>query len=403
MKILTVSASPYLSTKLGKINSYVLECLSEMPDVEVSSAVWHHDISWYSASEDGQFFFEKNDKKICRIYPFINRVDMSSPQVYEIMKKAQPDVVISIGDYHETDFIFAIKSLHPTLFKWINILTIDAVPINDSRKDSFQYMDYILSSTKEGAKEVSEFCNTLCEYVPIGIDHDVFNIKDNIIKNSNKLKIFGCGKNSQSSGSATYMMGVASARDRNENIESYMHTNISDEGDYDLYYLKERYDKHNAIALPEEFIGINEGIEEKALVEKLNGCDVVADLSVRAATGMSVLEGMACGCIPVATKVGALKEIIEEMPEAYQFFVDSNVYVGALAEHYEVASYKSFADILLELENIKKRKPEVFQEIKSCSVKVSKKFELRNFLRKIKDVIKVVRNNKNELNLEIFE
>ena len=399
MKILTVSASPYLETKLGKINSHVLECLSEMEDVEVSSAVWHHDVSWYAAGDDGKFVFEKDGKKICDIYPFVNKSSMSSPQVYEIMKKAQPDMVISIGDYHETDFIFAIKALHPTLFKWVSILTIDALPINDSRRDAFNYIDYVISSTKEGYEEIKGFSNTTCEYVPIGIDHDKFK---NVENDNEKLRVFGCGKNSQSSGSATYMMGVSSASASNDNIESYMHTNISDEGDYDLYYLKERYDKNNVIALPDEFVGINDGIEVEKLVERLNSCDVVSDLSVRAGTGMSVLEGMACGCIPVVTKVGALKEIVEEMPEKYRFFVDSNVYVGALAEHYEVASYKSFADILLKLDDIKRRKPEEFQEIKLCSVKVSKKFELRNFLQKIKDVIKVVRNNKNELNLEIF-
>ena len=70
MKILTVSASPYLLTKLGKLNRSILR---SFPDDEVGSAVWHHDPTYFMPEVDEneipRFYYEEDDKKICELSP----------------------------------------------------------------------------------------------------------------------------------------------------------------------------------------------------------------------------------------------------------------------------------------------------------------------------------------------
>jgi hypothetical protein len=53
MKILTVSSSPYLLTKLGKINSDILVYLKDKGH-EISSLVWHLDPSWFFSMKNSE-------------------------------------------------------------------------------------------------------------------------------------------------------------------------------------------------------------------------------------------------------------------------------------------------------------------------------------------------------------
>ena len=115
MRILTISASPYLLSKLGRINSCLLKHFKNAGN-EVSAACWYYDKSYFLADDDGKFYFDLEDR-VCQIHPIDYDVTKSVKQVYEIIKNFQPDVVLSIGDYFETDFIHAIKSIYPRLFK----------------------------------------------------------------------------------------------------------------------------------------------------------------------------------------------------------------------------------------------------------------------------------------------
>lgn len=402
MKVLTISSSPYLLTKLGRINSSILNSLNNTLSFDnVASIVWHHDISWFAPNSKNEFIFEYEGKSICKLHPIPKSPEQATPIVYDVIKSYQPDVVVTIGDYHETDFLFALKTLNPKMFKWVSILTIDAYPINETRKDAFNYINKVITTTKMGQRAVNELSIVDCEYLPFGPD-EIFYTQEGE-NNKEFLTVFGCGKNAQSAGSATYIMGISEAYMKNNNIRGYMHTNVSDRGDYDLAYLAYRYGIKDNLIFPDEFVGLNDGIDNKTLRHRYSSSDVVSDLSVRSATGLCLLEGMACGCIPVATEVGALKEIISLMPKDFQFFVRSNTYVGSFEEEYEVADYKDFAKILLKLKDIKKNNPGMFNKMKEYSVKIANEFKLNIFTKRIEEIIMEVIDTEEELVLEVYK
>jgi glycosyltransferase involved in cell wall biosynthesis len=396
MRILTIGSSPYLLARSGKINYSILSYLKKKGHI-VGSAIRFNDINWHLTDENGIVKFEINKENICDLYTFVDSPQIS-PDIYEIMKKFQPEIVITIGDYQENDFLFAIKMLHPKLFKWINILTIDAIPINDNRKKSFDYMDYVLTTTKSGLEEVKRLSNVPSEYIPFGIEDDFCKLEK---EKTDKLFIFGCGKNSQTSNLASLIKGISKASKIEENISGYIHTNISDKGDYDLLLLKERYGVN--IGFPEGFVGLNDGLGKQELNEKYNKSDIIVDASVRSATALSLLEGMSTGCIPVGTKIGAIKEVISLMSKEYQFFIESNMYVGQLEEEYEIIAPDSLSDTLLYLYELKKKDLEKFNKIKEESIVVASKFKINNFLTKIEDIVEKSKNIKVSFVVESFE
>jgi len=398
MNILTVGASPYLLTKSSKINRDILLSLKE-DGHNIASAVWHNDITWFmNNQDDGTSMFEDNRKKICSLYPFIDLKERSSPQMYEIMKKFQPDIVITIGDYDEIDFIYSIKALYPDLFKWVAVLTIDALPINDNHKQALEYIDIAIVTTKKAKEAFEKFCDVTCYCVPYGPDHEKF-FSNNLTIEQNKFKIVCCSKNSQTSNLSSVIRAVGDLDI--ENVECYLHTNLYDQGDYDLYLLVDRYGK-NKVKLPEKFVGLNDGLSEEELRNRFISSDVVIDASVRSGTGLTLLEAMACGCVPVATNVGAIGEIMDLLPGYMEAHINSNTYVGKNEEEYEIISTKDLTNILYNIYSIKRNNVDLFKDMKKQSIIVAEKFSNKIFLGKLKEIIEISKDIKNVLLVKSF-
>jgi hypothetical protein len=174
MKILTIGCSPYLMVRNGKINSDVIKKLVS-DGHEVSSAVWHHDEGYFMPSDEGIHSYEEDGKLICQLYPFYPKREDASPFIYELMKVVQPNIVITIGDHRDTNFLFSIKAMYPTLFKWIAIYTIDCQGIPVVNKDAFEYADYVITTNEFSLKEISSFANINGSFIPYGADHHTFN------------------------------------------------------------------------------------------------------------------------------------------------------------------------------------------------------------------------------------
>jgi hypothetical protein len=173
MNILTISASPYLLVRNGKINADIIKSLVNSGH-QVSSAVWHHDESYFMPCTEGIHEYEENGKSICRLYPFTPKTDEASPVVYELMKTVHPEIVITIGDHKDTNFVSAIKSMYPNLFKWIAIYTTDCVGISKINKDAFEYADHVVTTTKFGFEQISSFANINGEFFPYGSSDEFY-------------------------------------------------------------------------------------------------------------------------------------------------------------------------------------------------------------------------------------
>ncbi len=386
MRVLTVGESPYLLTKLGKMNSSLLIKLKE-DGHEISSAVWNLDISWFISDEEGNYQYDVGSETICSLFPFINNTEQSSTQLYEIMKRFRPDVVISIGGYKDSICVAPIKSLHPNLFSWIGIFAIDALPINENKTDIFNNVDFAICTTRRGKDEICKIIGeNSCCYLPFGPDKEIFFEDRKTTKDT--LNVICCSKNSQSSNIPCFLQAVAEASKIEPKISGYLHTNLYDVGDYDLHLLIDRFKAENNIKLPNRFVGLNDGFSNEEMRDLYNQADIVVDVSVKSSTGLSVLEGMATGCIPVCTNTLSIGEILNLIKDNKINIIPSYNFIGEDEENFVVGSVEGLRDILLELYRVKNKDLSFFERKKKESIEIVKGFSKSFFVEKVVKMIK---------------
>lgn len=387
MNILTIGASPYLLVRNGRINSGILRRLKQQGH-NVVSAVWHHDEGYFLADETGIHRYEYENKAICNLIPFVNQGDEASPVIYEIMKKTAPDIVITIGDYKETDFVYSIKAMLPNLFKWIAIIPIDCLWINSNHKERLEYADCIVTTSSFGYSDITSLCNVSVKYIPYGPPDNFLQFFGDKYPN-HTMKIINSSKNAQSSNLGAFVKAVGQVKSllglSEEKIEAYLHTNLYDIGDYDLKLLIKRYGAD--IKLPECYISVKDGPSDIEMAEIYRSHDFIVDCSVKSATALSVLESMLSGCIPVGMNVGRVGEIISELPEEFRLFVPYETYVGKLEEEYAVISIDGLAETLIRAKETIFDDADKFVAASGASFDIAWKYSEKEFLDKIEQVV----------------
>lgn len=392
MKILLVSASPYLKLRLGRICSTLLEYFSKQENIEIKAAVFSHDIQYFKP-DNNIYYYKKNNEKICQLFPLYNEINRVTPQFYQIYNHYKPDVILSVSDYNEVDFIYALKKLIPEKFKWVGVLACDAVPINQSRKDVIKIMDQVISLNTDTYTEIEKITK-LNYYIPFGIDSKFWN-NENRVKNI-KPRVLLCGKNSQSTGIAT---AIIQAGKRGSNQCQYVvHTNIDEKGDYDLKYLAKS--KNANIKFPEKFNTLKDSISDQELRDLYKSCDVFVDLSMRSATGVSAIQAISCGCVPLLNNNGGLKDVLDAINHNFRYKISNCLFVGQLEQQYYVADIQNYqiqlGCVLNQINDDAKRK-NYSKDLKS----VAAHFNLQNFLTKIKDICLNVKIKQQEI--QIFQ
>jgi glycosyltransferase involved in cell wall biosynthesis len=386
MKILTIGASPYLLVRNGKMNADIIKMLlAEGHDV--SSAVWHHDESYFMPTSQGIHNYEENNQFICKLFPFTPKTDEASPIIYELMKTVQPEMIITIGDHKDTNFISAVKSMYPNLFKWIAIYTTDCRGISSINKDAFEYADASITTSIFGLQEIISFANIngfICPYGPSDDFYDMGIERSGIVCSS---------RNSQSSNIAAFVMGTASL-----DCPKYLHTNLYDPGDYNIETLVEKYRAKN-FAFTTDYCSINDGIPVEKMREIYNKHAFCVDCSIKSATALSLLEAMRCGCIPIGPNYGRVGEIISQMPEGYQFFVQYNIFIGQNEEEFAIVSPEHLHNLLDDLLGNKDMLLQAQQYAKQVALKYSNK----KFMSFISETIKDVKGRMHEIALDCYE
>lgn len=399
MKILTVGESPYLLSKSGKIHADVIRELKKNGH-EINSAVWNFDITWFSGNEKGKYYYEDEDEEICELHPFIPHPDQTSPHLYEVMKKFEPDIIVSVTEHDDiiSSGLFAVCGLSPGKFKWIGVFLIEALPLNEKFVELFSVVDSGIFTTKASFDAVKKDNEHLdCYYVPYGPDHDkFFDSSHEEDGTGSKLRLMSCSKNSQVSNIPALLISTGQLDSR-----LYFNTNHSDVGEYDLEVLIRRYGCGNVV-LPDKFVSLNDGLTSEELNKKYNDSDIIIDVSVRSATALSVLEGMATGCIPVVTKIGALKEIIEKLPKEYQFFVRSNIYVGDHEKEYQIVSVDSMVEQLKKIKKIKDENKEEFEKIRRIVKEMTLDYTNKVLPKKVVELVEEKRKNHGTIGVDVI-
>jgi len=308
-KIIFICDSPYTLTRNGRISSCLMKYFHKQDNL-VCCASLNHDQSWFPEDEDGICWFEDNEKKIGPIYSLSSIEKHPSVILYEIVKKLKPNIIISVGDMHEIDFVYSIKKMFPNLF-WMNILTAGTTPVHPKRKDVFDNIDSLITLNTDVYNYVDNYLHNNCNLVYFG-PSDIFKPKE---VNNKEFKVCCLAKNSNQSNIAAVLQSLNSI---DIPPKLYLHTNLNDLGDYDIDHLINLYNNVE-VELPEKFTSINDGIADEELISKMKSCSAIVDVSVQAASGLSLLEGVMSGLYPISSNVGVYKDLDIKKCEGINF------------------------------------------------------------------------------------
>lgn len=382
MKILTVGASPYLLVRNGRMHADVIRRL-RAEGHEVTGAAWHHDEGYYLPDDVGVSYFEDTEtgEKLCRLFPFLPTSKSADAILYEIMKKVQPDLVISMGDYKEVDFIYSIKAMYPNLFKWIAIFPFDCLWVNEHHRERIEYADYVISTSGFGWANVSNLCNIEGEFIPYGPDPNKFQYQTKP-KNEHPVYMIS-SQNSQTSNIGAFIRSMAQVKDiltlSGEQAIGRVHTNFYDPGDYDLELLVRRHKADNVI-LPDYFCSIKDGPNDADFAAMYSSADFFVETSVKSATALTMLESMMMGCVPMGMNAGRVGEILSLMPAEYQLIVPYETFLGAHEEEYSVISTDGLAEKVLESKKDIFEDRSKYEAASLAARKVAEQFSNINFL-----------------------
>jgi len=403
MKILTVGASPYIHTRGGRINSFLLSNFKKQHDV--ISVVWHHDINYFVA-DDGKYTYNKDEEIVSILYPIFHPKknpfkEKATIALYEIIKQEQPDIVLSIGDIDETDFLHSIKQLID--FKWIGIFTIASSSdiLNPDKMDFLESVDFAIHTNKKVKNDWDQYIkkNNIVinsKYYPIGINFDKF-YRDELI-NKDKFIVLNCSKNSQYSNLPAFIEGFAKFYNKQPDVEAYLHTNINDPGNYNILWLLEKNNMQDVIKLPEKYASFKDNISDEELNSLYNRSCVLVDCATRSATGLCVKEAIRAGCVPLVTEnSGAISEFVKDQ----HLKIKSERFIGENEEDLYIASIDDISNKLKVLYRLWKYNKKYFIEGSNRIVDEVK--NINDLLKYLECVFEeIFKENKKVLSLEIF-
>lgn len=389
MRILTVSASPYLLVRNGRINASILQYLKDQGH-EVFTAAWHHD-EGYFMPEEGAHWYEVDGERLCPIIPIDPRLE-GSTTLYETMKKVHPDVVVTIGDYKDTSFVWEIKAMLPNLFKWVSLLSVDGLPINPNFTSQIEYADFTVCLNKPSFKEIQKISNIEAELLEFGADPKFFG------ENKSDGSGFMCScKNAQASNLGAFVKAVGDA----PGVRGYLHTNLYDPGEYDVDLLVERYGD-GRVDLPDRYVSIKEAISDEELAEEYKRHAFFVDTSVKSACALSMLEAMACGCIPIGPNQGQVGEIIRRF-NMFEFLeIPSEIYIGLNEEEFSVISIEGLSRKISELHTWASEHPDKYQQLSQVSQKISQSVSRDLFLSRLGEIVRQITGTASKIVVDTF-
>jgi hypothetical protein len=281
---------------------------------------------------------------------------------YDVMKKSQPQIVITIGHYVETDFIHSIKSLYPHLFKWIALITSGSSIINEKHRDTLNYADSIIALNNGSYEGLKNLLTTTVNQLSYGAGEQFFD------KGEQREGILLSAKNSQISNIPAYLRSMGG-------FDGTIHYNANDVGFYDVPLLLRRYGLERTISTPKKFISVIEGISDTLMNNLYNRHSIVVDCSMQSTTSISMLEAMRTGCIPVGVDSGASRDVLEQLPDDFKFLVPCEIYIGENEETFSIISNTHLTSVInkaVRMSKDEKWTHEARKIVKSLSEEISK-------------------------------
>lgn len=406
MKITTISLTPYSLFSSAKLNSWALKYLY-LKGFEVTSLVYGHDPTYHIPEEvngQNQYFFDfeiNNEKHKIPIVPFM-RDNNESIFIYETIERLEPDIIILIGDLSDFTFIKAVKSFYTQETKWLWIANNRNSPINRNNLENIDYLDGILCTNKLTYEELKPVFHQILEFEFCGCNNKNFYYKN--FQPNSKPRIMVQGKNSQLD---NFPAIIESVKEINKTIpvELYLHGNLSDNGDYDFNFLKEKYDKNKEFLFyPEQYISMIDGISDVELSNQYNKSDIYLSASMFSGCGLSVFESMSCGCLPILSNTSSyidIADIVEKYLNINQLkrkdLIIDDTKLMTVGETY--LSICNSSDIQLKLINALNFLNK-YKGFKNQISEISKEYTQKGFLSKLLELINNSAKSQKKLCLE---
>jgi len=259
MKILVVGLCPYLITSRSKLCSLVLRHLY-IEGHDIAAVVWGHDDKSYPPDEDGKFSFHftlnhtdgLSHKHKIPLTSFL-RDGKESVYIYESIKTLQPDVVITVGDYHDFLYMKSVRTFCEEAFKWFFIMLNYHSTIGEESQSAIEDVDSVLCTSESGYEIIKSFHRPEnIDFCFVGSNPEIYKPEP---KSQDKFRIMAWGKNLQVENVPVIMEAVAEIRTSIAPVELYIHTNLYDNGDYNLEELKSRLDPNDEfIRFPSQYV-----------------------------------------------------------------------------------------------------------------------------------------------------
>ena len=392
MNILTIGESPYINTRNGRINGDILISL-DAAGHKVNGLVWHHNVQYFLPNESKiHHFLDENGRQVCELHPFLGISGEIARFTYGVLKVCQPQIVITIGGYSDISFVSGIKAMYPHFFKWIAILSSG---INERFKESLDYADCVITLNSESHTQVSKILSTKIVNCPYGPDVDFFTPNRNDLET---CLFLNCGENSQISNVPAFLKAISLS-----GAQGTLHTNINDQGDYDLMLLMERFNLFDSLCLPSKFVSVREGISKESMYELYNQHQVIVECSMQSPTALGLLEAMATGCVPVGPEFDAVGDILNLMAKDYRFIVPSEMFVGAKEENYAIVSPHELAKVMKTLMDRFQNDKGWFMEAQTEATRVAKLFSRDIFSSSVNHTVQDIGASKHAIVVDSFE
>lgn len=309
-KLLIISDTPNISSGLSRCVRELVNGFSEKFDIAIAG--WHH----VPLSHNYSHF----------IYPLEKGTHYEHKQLMHILNDFKPQLILSIGDMWDfSNYLNSIITFkEANNCRWIIWVTVDGENLSKHWKPILKTADEIVSFSDFGTKEIKNVYDVDVDYIYPGVDANVFfetRIKDLKLKNEKKEsvdmnKVFAVMNLSQNTDRknipATIEAFSVFAKDKDD-VMLFLVTDPYDPHGHDLWDIIKR-EKINKKVLITNNSGPTKGkgIDDKQLNLMYGTAKVLLLTSIGEGLGFPIIEGMACGTIPISTDYASVSELITD-------------------------------------------------------------------------------------------
>jgi glycosyltransferase involved in cell wall biosynthesis len=292
--------------------------------------------------------------------------------LYSIMMAAKPDLVITIGDYWDFQYMQEMKIRMDFTFKWLPYITIETDEIEEKFLSTLQYADAIAVPTNYGRIALEEIKQKPIHVVPYGVDkkfHKVSPEKRAELREerecSDKIRFITVARNTSRKNLPALLQAVKLIchRDPHRKMQFYVHTNLDSIDDqerpfFDLRSLAAKFDVEDWFVFPEETTSVFDSPNDDYLVDEYNSSDFFVTPSICEGFGIPLYEAMACGLPVIANNASCFPEHLGQTnsnhgPVERGFLVGNRVEVVAPAKLVKVIRPDALGQAIWELCQLK--------------------------------------------------